>query len=369
MRLLKVSMDRPQITLAIQRAARVLGDGGLVAFPTDTVYGVAAAAFDARAIERLFEAKGRDRDKAVPVLLAQAGDLNQVAVEIPQLARSLGSRFWPGPLTMVLKRHPRLPSALVAGGDTIATRVPDHPIALALLKAAGGVLAVSSANRSGEDSPRTAHEVVSQLRGRIDLLLDGGDCPGGVASTVVDLTTSPLNILRDGPIGKEKLQAVIGDNPTTDTKQAASERHMGMKIALGSDHAGYALKSEVAAFLADLGYDVVDLGTEDDRHSVHYPEYGKAVAQAVASGTCDLGIAICGTGIGVSIAANKVHGARAALCTDTYMARMSRQHNDANVLCLGGRVVGTGLALDIVASWLKGEFEGGRHATRVAMFE
>ena len=230
-------------------------------------------------------------------------------------------------------------------------------------------MAVTSANISGEDSPTTAQQVVSQLRGRIDLLLDGGDCPGGVSSTVVDLTTSPVRILRSGPIGEEELQSVVGNNLTIDAEQAASERQMAMKIALGSDHAGYALKSEVAAFLADLGYDVVDLGTEDDQHSVHYPEYGKAVAQAVSNGMCDLGIAICGTGIGVSIAANKVHGARAALCTDTYMARMSREHNDANVLCLGGRVVGTGLALDIVAAWLKGEFQGGRHATRVAMFE
>jgi len=211
--------------------------------------------------------------------------------------------------------------------------------------------------------------VQSQLGDRIDLLLDGGDCPGGVASTVVDLTTSPFRMLRDGPIRKEDIESTMGTILTTDTKAATPEERKGTRIALGSDHAGYALKSEIAAFLADLGFEVLDLGTEDGQHSVHYPEFGRAVAQTVAGGSCDLGIAICGTGIGVSIAANKIRGARAALCTDTYMARMSRQHNDANVLCLGGRVLGTGSALDIVAAWLKAEFEGGRHATRVAMFE
>ena len=123
MRLLQVSTETPQTTFALQHAARVLGEGGLVAFPTDTVYGVAAAAFDVRAIERLYEAKGRDRDKAIPVLLAKASDLDRVAAEIPQFGRDLGSQFWPGPLTMVFKRHPALPAALVAGGDTIAARV------------------------------------------------------------------------------------------------------------------------------------------------------------------------------------------------------------------------------------------------------
>ncbi|MBC8449012.1 MAG: ribose 5-phosphate isomerase B [Chloroflexi bacterium] len=142
-----------------------------------------------------------------------------------------------------------------------------------------------------------------------------------------------------------------------------------MRIAIGSDHAGYVLKAEIACWLVEQGYQVRDLGTGNAEDSVDYPDFARAVAQAVAAGECDLGIAICGTGIGVSITANKVPGVRAAVCTDTYMARMSRQHNDANVLCLGGRVVGIGLALDIVAAWLSASFEGGRHARRVAKYE
>lgn len=136
------------------------------------------------------------------------------------------------------------------------------------------------------------------------------------------------------------------------------------RIAIGSDHAGISLKRDVVAYLTDQGYDIDDLGC-DCVSSVDYPDYAAKVARAVAESKYDLGILICGTGIGMSIAANKVNGIRAALCHDTFSARASREHNDANVLCLGQRVVGQGLALDIVTTWLAGQFVGGRHATRV----
>ncbi|HOV48052.1 MAG TPA: ribose 5-phosphate isomerase B [Anaerolineae bacterium] len=138
-----------------------------------------------------------------------------------------------------------------------------------------------------------------------------------------------------------------------------------MRICIGSDHAGYELKTAVKSHLLALGHEVEDLGTYEPQVSVDYPDYGRRVAQQVAAGAGERGIVICGTGIGVSIAANKVHGIRAALCTDSYMARMARLHNDANVLALGGRVVGVGLALDIVDAFLTTAFEGGRHSSRV----
>lgn len=137
-----------------------------------------------------------------------------------------------------------------------------------------------------------------------------------------------------------------------------------MKIGIGSDHGGYNLKREIADFLKKRGYEVIDFGTHGNE-SVDYPDFGLKVAEAVKSGECDRGIVICGTGLGISIAANKVPGIRAAVCTNSYMARMSREHNDANILALGERVVGLDLALDIVDTWLKAEFQGGRHATRV----
>ena len=137
-----------------------------------------------------------------------------------------------------------------------------------------------------------------------------------------------------------------------------------MRIAVGADQGGYELKQPIVDFLVDQGHEVSDLGIHR-LESVDYPDVAETVARAVAAGEADRGIVICGTGIGVSLAANKMRGIRAALCTDCYMARMAREHNDAQILCLGGRVVGQGLALDIVQAFLTSEFQGGRHARRV----
>lgn len=135
-------------------------------------------------------------------------------------------------------------------------------------------------------------------------------------------------------------------------------------IALGCDHAGVQLKTAIAELLASRGVETKDFGTYDEA-SCDYPDYAQAVGEAVVRGEAERGILVCGTGVGISIAANKVEGVRAALCSDTFTARMSREHNDANVLCLGARVVGTGLALDVVAAWLDAAFEGGRHQRRI----
>lgn len=141
-----------------------------------------------------------------------------------------------------------------------------------------------------------------------------------------------------------------------------------MRIALACDHGGFELKQEIKKQLISEGYDIIDLGT-DSEDSVDYPIYGKLCAEAVAAGKAERGIVCCGTGIGISIAANKVNGIRCALCTDTNMAEMTRKHNDSNVLALGGRVLDTNAALDITKTWLKTEFEGGRHKRRVDMLD
>lgn len=137
-----------------------------------------------------------------------------------------------------------------------------------------------------------------------------------------------------------------------------------MKIALGADHGGFELKNEIRDHLENQGYEILDFGT-NTKDSVDYPRYGFLVGDAVNNGKADLGIVVCGTGLGISIAANKVPGVRAAVCTETYSARMAREHNNANVLALGGRVTGVGLALDIVDIFVKTPFAGGRHARRV----
>ncbi len=195
---------------SIPIALQVLQNGGLVAFPTDTVYGLAADPFNPTAIERLYAAKERDMSKAIAVLVGTMEHLNQITPGFSEQAKALAARFWPGALTLVISRRAELPAQLSAL-PTIGVRMPDHPFALKLLQASGP-LATTSANRSGMDNPKTAADVLDQLGGRIVLVLDGGSCPGGVPSTVVDCTIPDVRILREGAISAEDIRAVLGEN-------------------------------------------------------------------------------------------------------------------------------------------------------------
>jgi tRNA threonylcarbamoyl adenosine modification protein (Sua5/YciO/YrdC/YwlC family) len=188
---------------AIERALAVLGAGGLVVMPTDTVYGVGCLAFNSEAVARLYLVKGRPDDKPIPVLLGSADELDRVVIEVPQPMRHLAQTFWPGPLTLILPRHPSLPQA-IGPGATVGVRVPAHRLAQRLLSAAGP-MAVTSANLSGEPPARSAGEAETALAGRVDLILDDGPSPGGQPSTVVDGTTDPVTILRHGPISEADL--------------------------------------------------------------------------------------------------------------------------------------------------------------------
>jgi L-threonylcarbamoyladenylate synthase len=191
-----------------RRAAEVLKAGGVVAFPTDTVYGVAALPWDENAVARLYEAKQRPADKPIPLLLSDTAQLLRVATLVPEFS-VLPTRFWPGGLTLVLPKTEIVPK-VVSAGPTVAVRVPDLLLARDLIRAAGGVLAVTSANLSGRPSPVTAQEVDEQLGGRIDLILDGGPCRGGVPSSVLDCTVSPPLLLRYGAVLEAALRMAIG---------------------------------------------------------------------------------------------------------------------------------------------------------------
>lgn len=195
----------------IQLAAEILQSGGLVAFPTDTVYGVAAHSLLPRAIERLYKVKQRPYTKAIALLLSDAGDVPRVARQVPESAWRLVEHFWPGPLTLIVPCSNDLPAILTANSDSVAVRMPDHPVALWVIAAAGAPLATTSANLSGGSDPITAGDVLRDLGGRIELILDGGACPGGVPSTVLDLTTTPPVIRREGPIDRNTLREAIGD--------------------------------------------------------------------------------------------------------------------------------------------------------------
>jgi L-threonylcarbamoyladenylate synthase len=193
--------------LEIKTAVTILQGGGMVAFPTDTVYGLGALAFDNSAIESIYTAKDRPIEKAIPILIGDLSDLDKVVDNIPDMALRFAARFWPGPLTCIVPKKRTLPPA-VSATSTVAIRIPDHPDALALLRAAGP-MAVTSANISGRANPSTAQEVYEQLQGRIPLILDGGKTPGGIPSTLVDCTGGTPIILRDGPISMTELQAAI----------------------------------------------------------------------------------------------------------------------------------------------------------------
>ena len=192
---------------AIPHALEILRAGSLVAFPTDTVYGVGTLAFNGKAVESIYAAKDRPVEKAIPVLIGDLGDEEKVGADIPDSARRLATRFWPGPLTILVPKRADLPES-VSATQTVGVRVPDHEVARVLLRAAGP-MAVTSANISGGQSPVTAEEVYKQLGGRIDLIIDGGKTPGGIPSTLVDCTAASLKVLREGPITLEALLSAL----------------------------------------------------------------------------------------------------------------------------------------------------------------
>jgi L-threonylcarbamoyladenylate synthase len=194
---------------SIERIVQSLCEKRLAVFPTDTVYGIGCLAEDESAVAALYKAKGRDFRAALPVMVASAGQVGQVARPLPALER-LAERFWPGPLTIILPKQPWLPLLVTAGGDTVGVRVPDHPLALAILQQVGRPLAVSSANLSGQPPARTVAHALAQLDGRVDVIMDGGEAPGGQASTVLDLTTDPPRILRQGPAPADEIADCLG---------------------------------------------------------------------------------------------------------------------------------------------------------------
>lgn len=189
---------------SIEEAARLLKSGHLIAFPTDTLYGVGADILNPKAIQRLYMAKRRPLEKGIPILLSDIEKLGDFVKSTPELARSLAGRFWPGPLTLILPKRDHLPS-IVSPDKNIAVRIPDNDIARAFIRASGGAVVTSSANRSEKPPALDAQEALNALEDSIAAVLDGGQVPLGIASTIVDCTVSPPKILRAGPITEKDL--------------------------------------------------------------------------------------------------------------------------------------------------------------------
>jgi L-threonylcarbamoyladenylate synthase len=194
----------------VQEATAALCGGGLIIYPTDTVYGLGAVAQADEAVRRLFRAKGRAPDRPLPLLLANATEVERVAAQVPPLARRLMERFWPGALTIVLRRSPRFHSLALAGSDTVGVRVPDHPLLREVIRRTGGPITGTSANRSGLPSPLTVAEAIEQVGEAVDLAIDGGRCRGGVESTVIDITGERPRILREGAVRRGEIEEALG---------------------------------------------------------------------------------------------------------------------------------------------------------------
>jgi L-threonylcarbamoyladenylate synthase len=244
--ILAVDARRPDPAV-IARAAAVLRAGGLVAFPTETVYGLGADALDAGAVARIFAAKGRPARNPLIVHVADTAAARALVSDWPAAADALARHFWPGPLTFVLPKRPDVPAIVTAGGPTVAVRVPAHPVALALLRAAGVPLAAPSANRSNYLSPTAAEHVKRSLGDRVDLILDGGPTTGGLESTVVDLTAQPPRLLRPGLVTPGAIEVVAG--PLDRTTPAPDEN--GPRRSPGQLNKHYAPRTPLECITGD----------------------------------------------------------------------------------------------------------------------
>lgn len=230
---------------AIRPAAEALRQGKLVAFPTETVYGLGANALDARAVEGIFRAKGRPAEDPLIVHLAAADWLPRVAQRVPRVARRLAEALWPGPLTLILPKRREIPASVTAGKDTVAVRVPNHPVAAALIRAADVPVAAPSANLFSHTSPTRASHVLADLGERIDFILDGGETPIGVESTVLDLTGDVPLILRPGGVTREQLSALLG----ADVALHSGAPEEGAQIAPGLLLKHYSPRAELVYLL------------------------------------------------------------------------------------------------------------------------
>lgn len=217
----------------VETAGRAIREGKLVALPTETVYGLGANALDSRAVNEIFAAKGRPSDNPLIVHIAETDQVYRIADDVPVQAQRVMEAFWPGPLTMVLHKREEIPVEVSGGLDTVAIRMPDHPVARAIIKAAGVPVAAPSANTSGKPSPTTARHVLDDLEGKVDLVIDGGSCRVGLESTVLDMTSEPPLILRPGGITREQLEGVLGhveiDPVLGQTKDVSVPKSPGMK--------------------------------------------------------------------------------------------------------------------------------------------
>ena len=256
----------------ILRAGDIIKDGGLVAFPTETVYGLGGDALQAESSKKIYAAKGRPSDNPLIVHIADMEHLPHICREVPETMKVLAENFWPGPLTMIVEKSDAVPYETTGGLDTVAIRMPDHAVALEFIKASGGYIAAPSANASGRPSPTLASHVREDLDGRIEMILDGGEVGIGVESTIVDLTVDPPMILRPGYITRKMLERVLGQVDADTTMMSGTDKKAPK--APGMKYRHYAPHGEMT---------IVE-GTEEDVIKTINEEVSKAVSEGHRTG-------------------------------------------------------------------------------------
>lgn len=334
---------------SIKEVAEILRNGGLVAFPTDTVYGLAALANHPEAVKNLKKVKNRPDNKPFPMMVASIDHIEAVA-SLTTRDRQIITRWMPGALTIVLNKSELYVDDQQTDFPTIGIRMPKDDWILSLIQEVGPIL-VPSANISNDPVATNFEQVYRSFYSKVEAIVVGYTDSGN-PSTVLDATKKDLEVLRLGEISLEEIKHDLMD-------------YLPLTIALATDHGGFELKEILKNALEKWGYEVMDFGSFD-MDSVDYTDTIYPAAKAVVAKDADLGIVFCGTGIGASITANKVKGVRCALVNDLALAQVTREHNDSNVLAMGGRVIDEDTMIKIVSRWLTTPFSNDeRHQRRI----
>ena len=321
-------------------------EGKVIAFPTETVMGLGVIFDDFHAYNRLNSIKRRPEAKPYTMMLSSIKEIEKYAYLSVRDKRII-SKFMPGPLTVLLKAKKNIPGYVTHDTGIIGIRVPDMEEIRDMIHFVDKPLLVPSANRSGEKPLATYQEVIDTFGDELGYIIKK-DSLKESPSTIIDLTKEEITVIRTGKITLEDIKGALKN----------------MRISLGSDHGGLEYKNAVKEHLLSKGYEVVDVGT-NTKDSCDYPVFGINAAKLVASGECDFGVVICTSGEGIMMAANKVKGIRCGLAYNDDVARLMRQHNDANMIAFGQKFMELEDVIRRVDIFLVTEFEGGRHQNRV----
>ena len=335
----------------IKEAAEILSNGGLIAFPTETVFGFGVIYDNKSSYDRLIAVKRRPPEKPFTLMLSDIEQIEQYAY-LDERAKKLINKYMPGQFTIIVKAKDCLPSYCVSKEGNVGIRISSDNLIRNLIREVGKPLLVPSANKSGEPPLTNSDDVISIFINEIDGIIVG-ESVSNVPSTIV-MIDEDVKVIREGLIKKEDIFKTLGEQ--------------NMKISIGCDHAGYKYKEEIKRYLTEKGYEVLDCGT-NSLDSCDYPIFGRAAAELVAKGDAKFGIVVCSSGEGIMMAANKIKGVRCGLAYNDDVARLIRQHNNANMIGFGANFMALEDVLRRIDIFLATEFEGGRHERRVNEIE